>query len=158
MKFVSALILTSILFVGCASSDIRNWNADTKTGQIVMFTGEDMLTPPNAKDALDALMESGRCPTGYEIKEIGWRGGGWITRAEDTEDKISTSTSLNIGGKEVYSVERSKGSKSGNQTITRIGNFQTQKTANNNYTIVHSPAENQSSGEMRGKWFDFKCK
>jgi len=123
-----------------------------------MFTGEDMLTPPNAKDALDALMESGRCPTGYEIKEIGWRGGGWITRAEDTEDKISTSTSLNIGGKEVYSVERSKGSKSGNQTITRIGNFQTQKTANNNYTIVHSPAENQSSGEMRGKWFDFKCK
>ncbi len=90
MNFVSVVVIASVLLVGCASSDIRNWNPETKTGQIVLFTGETMLTPPTANDAQDELMESGRCPSGYVIKELGWRGGGGITLAEDTEDKVTT--------------------------------------------------------------------
>jgi hypothetical protein len=158
MKCILVVFVISILQVGCASSYIRNWNPETKTGQIELFHGENMLKAPTVEDAQDELMESGRCPSGYVIKEIGWRGGGLITRAKDTEDKVSTSTSLNISGEEVYSIERSRGSKSGNQTVVKVGGFQTQKTADNHYTVVRSPANTESSGEMLGKWFDFKCK
>ncbi len=127
----------------------------------MVFTGEDMLTPPELADAQDALVESGRCPTGYVIKEIGWRGGGeWIKRAKDTEDKVSTSSSINVSDKEVFFVELSRGSKSGKTTTVKVGGFQTAKTADGKgTTIVRSPAKSQSSsGSMRGKWYDFKCK
>jgi hypothetical protein len=158
MKYVSVAVITSILLAGCASSYVRNWNPETKTGQIELFHGESMLDPPTVKDAHDELEESGRCPSGYDIKELGWRGGGWIKPAKDTEDKDSNSTSLNIGGKEVYSVERSRGSKSGKSTVVKVWGFQTQKKANNHYTVVRSPVKTESSGTMRGMWFDFKCK
>lgn len=160
MKCFSVVVLTSMFLAGCASSDIRNWDPKTKTGQIVVFTGEDMLTPPELADAQDALMESGRCPAGYVIKELGWRGGGAISIAKDTEDKVSTSSSINVSGKEVFSVERSRGSKSGKTTTVKVGGFQTAKTADGKgTTIVRSPAKSQSSsGSMRGKWYDFKCK
>lgn len=158
MKFVLVAVIMFMLFVGCASYDVRNWNPETKTGQIVLFTGEDMFSSPTIEDAHDDLVESGRCPSGYIIKEIGWQGGGWVTRAEDPVP-VTTTSSINVGGKEVASVVKSKGGKSGDSTVVKIGGLQTQGNAERNFhTIVRSPEEEQSSGEMRGKWYDFKCK
>jgi len=63
MKY--AVVMAAMLLAGCASSDIRNWNTEAKTGRIVVFSGENLFSPPTIKDAHDDLME--KCPSGYEV-------------------------------------------------------------------------------------------
>lgn len=162
VKNIIAAIVMSLLLLGCASHDIRNWNPEAGVGQIVVYTGEGdrMFKPVNEQDALEALENSGKCPDGYIIvKDRGWQGGGWVTKAGPSEDKVSTKSSLSVGGKEIYSVEKSEGSKSGKETVVKVGDYQTEKLPDGNYTVVRSPEPTPTpSGEMRGKWYDFKCK
>ena len=68
VKYFLVVILTPMFFVGCASHDIRNWDSEKKTGQIVVFTGENWLVPPTVKDARDDLMESGHVLMGMSSR------------------------------------------------------------------------------------------
>ena len=156
MKLV---LLISALLVGCASSDIRNWNTNTQTGQIVLYTGESMLSMPTMNDAQKRLKESGKCPNDYDVKEIGWQGGSVPVSNSVSESKVTTTSSINIGGQDMLAIEQSKGSSTGDNTVIKIENYQTTKTDDGKgTTIVRSPRKAQASQGMRGLWFDFKCK
>ena len=159
MRRISKISLISIALAGCASYDIRDWNPDTQTGNIVVYTGEDMFSRTTEKDAREALLESGRCPGGYDIRELGLRGGGWVTPATETVP-VTTTSSINVGGRDVVSVTKTEGSDSGDSTVVGVGEYQTQGNNETDFhTIVRSPAAgSESSGEMWGRWFAFRCK
>jgi len=150
LKWVSAVVFMSVLFVGCASFNIRNWNPEQKTGRIVIYSYKNLLSEPEVKDFHDELMK--KCPSGYEIQGEGWTGSGIleVSRAEDPKPATTTS-SINVGGREVLLVGRSKGGKS--------GGFQTESSADGKgVTVVQSPASKKSaSQEGKAKYFDFKC-
>jgi len=160
MRKMFALI-SALLLCGCASHDVRNWNPEAGTGQIVVFTGEGdrMFKSVDEQDALLALEESGKCPGGYIItKDWGWSGGGQVAAAGPAEKKVTTTSSFNVGGQEVYAVEKTQGSRTGNSTVVKVGDYQTEKLPDGGYTVVRSPAPPPPpAGGMRGKWYDFRC-
>ncbi len=162
MRNIPLAVLILLLLSGCASHDIRNWNPEAGTGQIVVYTGQGdrMFKPVNEQDALLALEESGKCPGGYVIvRDRGWRGGAQVAAAGPAEKKVTATSSFNVGGREVYAVETAEGSKSGSNTVVRVGDYQTEKLPDGSTTVVRSPAPPPaSSGEMRGKWYDFECR
>ncbi len=162
MRNLFLALLIALLISGCASHDIRNWDPESGTGQIVVYTGEGdrMFKPVSELDALLALEGSGKCPGGYVIvKDWGWRGGGSVAPSGPAERKVTTKSSITVGGEEVYSVTKSQGSQTGSTTTVKVGDYQTEQLPDGNTTIVRSPAPlPESSGEMRGKWYDFRCK
>lgn len=155
MRFLT--VIASILIVGCASSDIRNWNSENRTGRIVVFSGKNLLSTPTIEDVHDELIE--RCPSGYRVQKEGWQGSGiTLSRAKDSEPNTTTS-SINVGGREVFSVMKSKESKSGNDTVVKLGDFQTERSSDGkSITVVRSPIQHSGSQEGTAKYFDFKCK
>lgn len=100
-----------------------------------------------------------RCPSGYNILKEGWQGSGvTISRATDPQP-VTTTSSIKVGDREVFSVARSRGGKSGNDTVIKVGEYQTAKTADGNgVTVIRSPRKNLNSQEGTAKYFEFKCK